>query len=772
MNVSNVIKIFEFPGGIYPPENKTQSMQLPLGSVPIPPQLIIPLNQHIGAPAKPIVQIGDKVLAGQLIAAADGTFSANVHASSSGVVSAINNFVLPHPSGMSGECITITTDGKHESFITEACEDFTALDPLRLLDKIRAAGVIGLGGAGFPTSVKLNIKSTQKIDTLIINGAECEPYITADDMLMQARADDIIAGSFLLAHILHNPKRLVIAVEDNKPKAIAALQTALKNYVEKNPGSSIEIIGVPTKYPSGGAKQLIQIITGHEIPHGHHSADINASCVNVGTAAAAWRAVHFGEPLTSRITTVVGESLDTQRNIDVLIGTPIDYVLKHHGFNPAKASRVIMGGSMMGFTLHDLRAPVIKTTNCILAPTKKEAPIPPPAQACIRCGLCSEVCPASLLPQQLFWYAQAEDTDRLQAHNLFDCIECGACSYVCPSKIPLVQYYRAAKGNIRQQLADKEKADRSRQRFEFRQTRIEKEEAAKEVKRVARKKAADEVKQKLAEQKAKANDEPVVEENILAAAPQVAAVVTAVAKANSAQPGFEEQKSRLERIVGAAKNSLESARAPLVPKNPEFPITEEQLVRQQSRIKQTELKLAEAEKKLSEFLATANSQPTEDLVTAAMARAQTKLSLSPAEKLRANLEALEARLQKAQEKAEQAKAEASPSANALQLGVVKMQEKIADVKAELAELEKAQPKASNKAEQTAVEQAMQKAKARAESLANMSEEEKRADQIKTMEARLQKAKERLARAESENDPHVEAFKKAVINIEEKLKELL
>lgn len=771
---NNLIKIWEIPGGIHPPENKNQSMQLPLGNLPIPPQLIIPLNQHIGAPAKSIVQVGDKVLAGQLIAAADGTFSANVHASSSGVVSDIGNFVLAHPSGMSGECITIATDGQHRFATTEAWDNYVILDRLALIDKIRTAGVAGLGGAGFPTSIKLNTKSTQNIDTLIINGAECEPYITADDMLMQVRANEIVAGTFLLSHILHNPERLVIAVEDNKPKAIAALQTAVQNYSEKKSerAAAIEIVSVPTKYPSGGAKQLIQIITGREIPHGHHSADISASCINVGTTVAAWRAVRFGEPLISRITTVVGESLDTQRNIDVLIGTPIEYVLQHHGFDPAKASRVIMGGSMMGFTLLDLRAPVVKTTNCILAPSKKEAPPPPPAQACIRCGLCSEACPASLLPQQLFWYAQAEDADRLQAHNLFDCIECGACSYVCPSKIPLVQYYRAAKGNIRQQVADKEKADRSRQRFEFRQSRIEKEEAEKEAKRIARKKAADEAKQKLAAQKAAA-DLPANNNDAspVLAVPQVAAVVTALAKANSDQLGFEEQKARLERLVGAARNSLESARAPLVPKNPEFPITEEQLVRQQSRIKQTELKLAETEKKLADFLATALNQPAEDPVAAAIARAQTKLSLSPEEKLRANLESLQARLMKAQEKAEQAKAEGSPTANALQLGVAKMQEKIAEVQAELAELEKHLPVKPNEAEQTAVEMAMQKAKARAASLANISEEEKRADQIKTMETRLQKARERLAKAETENDANVDAFRKAMVNIEDKLNSL-
>ena len=774
-SVSNLIKVWEIPGGIHPPENKTQSMQLPLGSLPIPPQLIIPLNQHIGAPAKPVVKVADKVLAGQLIAAADGTFSANVHASSSGTVSAIENFVLPHPSGMSGECVVIDTDGAHTFIATDACEDYLAVERLTLLDKIRAAGVAGLGGAGFPTSVKLNTKSTQKIDTLIINGAECEPYITADDMLMQVRADEVIAGALLLSYILHHPQRVVIGVEDNKPKAIAALQAAVSNAPATGKDAVIEVVAIPTKYPSGGAKQLIQILTGREIPHGYHSAEIGATCVNVGTAVAAWRAVRYGEPLIDRVMTVVGESLTTQRNIDVLFGTPIDYVLAQHGFDANKASRVIMGGAMMGFTLTDLRAPVIKTTNCLLAPSKKEAPTPPPAQACIRCGLCAEACPASLLPQQLFWYAQAEDVDRLQAHNIFDCIECGACSYVCPSKIPLVQYYRAAKGSIRLHVIEKEKADRSRQRFEFRQSRIEKEEAEKEAKRVARKQAADEVKQKLAQQKTAAASQPesTPDTSAVLAVPQVAAVVTALAKANADQLGFDEQKARLERILGAAKNSLESARAPLVPKNLEFPITEEQLVRQQSRIKQCELKLAEAEKKLTEFIAISTTA-VEDPVAAAIARAQTKLSLSPEDKLRANIESLQARAIKSQEKADQAKAENSLTANALQLGAEKMQQKLAEAQAELAALETSNPilpaPASISVEANAAALAIEKAKTKAAALANMSDDEKRAGQIQLLQTRLQKAKERLAKAEAENDTNVGAFKMAMLNLEEKLKE--
>ncbi len=605
--MNSLIKLWELPGGIHPPENKDQSMQLPLAHLPIPPQLFIPLNQHIGAPAKPVVAEGDYVLTGQLIAAADGIFSANVHASSSGIVSAITQHVLPHPSGMNGDVIVIDTDSKNNWITLEPCEDYLSLERLELLEKIRNAGVAGLGGAGFPTAVKLNTKSSFVIDTLVINGAECEPYITADDMLMQARANEIVAGTFLLSYILHHPKRLVVGIEDNKPKAIAALRTAVKNYSQKksDKDAQIEIVTVPTKYPSGGAKQLIYLLTGREIPNGHHSADIGTICVNVATAAVAYRAVRFGEPLTSRITTLAGEALKIQRNVDVLLGTPINYLLAHHGFDPTVALRVVMGGSMMGFTLLNLNAPAVKTTNCILAASKKELPAPPPAQACIRCGLCAEACPASLLPQQLFWYAQAENIDRLQAHNLFDCIECGACSYVCPSKIPLVQYYRAAKGHIRQHTIEKEKADRSRQRFEFRKERLDKAEAEKEAKRTARKKAAEEAKQLLANRplamQSSSSANSVTTPAELSTSIQSDLVATAMGNANQVQTTPTEQRVKLERLLQAAKNSLESARAPLVPKNLEFPITEEQLVRQQSRIKQAELKLSEAEKKLAAF---------------------------------------------------------------------------------------------------------------------------------------------------------------------------
>lgn len=750
--MTSLIKVRELPGGIHPPERKAQSLQLPLGTLPLPPVLVLPLNQHIGAPATPVVAVGERVLTGQLVAEADGIFSANIHASTSGTVVAIENRLLPHPSGMSGECIVIEPDGEDEWVELTPCDDYRQLDHGTLVAKIRAAGIAGLGGAGFPTAVKLNPRADHKIHTLIINGTECEPYITADDVLMQTRADEVIAGTLLLAHMLNQPEQLLIGVEDNKPAAIAALRKAAE-------GTRIQVVDFPTKYPSGGEKQLIYILTGREVPHGQIPASIGIVCQNVGTTVAAWRAVRYGEPLISRITTVVGEALDTQRNVEVLIGTPIQFLLDHHGFSAERASRLVMGGPMMGFSLPDSNVPVIKTTNCILAPTRQELPPPPPAQACIRCGLCAEACPVNLLPQQLYWYAQVDDQEKLQAHNLFDCIECGACSYVCPSTIPLVQYYRAAKGSIRQHLAEKEKSDRSRRRFEFRKERLAKEEAEKEAKRLARKQAAEEAKQRLAEKAPKDSPAPAI-------------VAGAVEKAQAVQPTLDEQKAKLERQLAAARNSLEHARQPLVANEPDGVVTPEQLEKQQARIKQAELKVTEVQKKLAELASSMATAPADDPVAAAIARAQAKLTMAPDEKLRSSLESLRTRLTKAQEKAAVAEVEGSATLDALQQGVVKLQQKIAEAEAELATLTAADTKTAPTppagAELDAAQAAIEKAKAKAAAMSDMSDEEKRAEQLKSLQTRIEKARARLAKAEAENDPNIEAFRTGLEKLEEKL----
>lgn len=471
--------LFDFHGGIHPPQNKALSNQRPIRPAPLPTQLILPLNMHLGAPAKPVVEVGDEVLKGQKIAEAQGAVSLPVHAPTSGKVVAIGPRPIQHPSGLDAPCIVIEPDGREQWCELHPLPDWrTCCPPSALIPRLREAGIAGMGGAGFPTAVKLSPRAEHPIEQLIINAVECEPYITADDMLMRERADQIIAGVEILRHIL-NPKEAIVGIEDNKPEAIEAMRRAAT-------GTGIEIAVVPTKYPSGGEKQLIYMLTGKEVPSGGIPAQVGVVCHNTGTALAIHRAIVFGEPLISRVTTLTGKALREPGNMEVLLGTPVSALLDAANADRSRIGRLVMGGPMMGFTLHSSAIPVVKTSNCILAATAEELPAPVPEQPCIRCGSCADVCPADLLPQQLFWYSKNQDLERAQQYNLMDCIECGACAYVCPSHIPLVQYYRFAKGEVRKEMAEQQKADRARQRFEARQDRLAKEQAEKEARRKAR----------------------------------------------------------------------------------------------------------------------------------------------------------------------------------------------------------------------------------------------------------------------------------------------
>ncbi|WP_252176899.1 electron transport complex subunit RsxC [Endozoicomonas sp. 4G] len=472
-------RVWPLTGGVYPEENKHQSTSTPIRPVPMPEQFILPLSQHAGAPARPIVAVGDTVLKGQMIAKATGFVSVPVHAPTSGTVSAIGSEAVPHPSGMHDQCITLIPDGKDQWCELQPVRDYPSVAPAELVEHIRQSGIAGMGGAGFPTAVKMSPRSP--VHTLILNGAECEPYITADDMLMRERADAMVAGAEILLHLL-KAERCLIGIEDNKPEAIKAVKNAV---AQSNNGHRMKVIVFPTKYPSGGSKQMIQILTGLEVPSGKLSADLGFTVQNVGTAVAVYEAVHHGKPLISRITTLTGEALSSPGNFDVLIGTPARHLLSCAGVNNQQLETLILGGPMMGFTLDELDTPVTKTSNCLIAGTREEFPPAMPAQACIRCGLCAEACPSSLLPQQLYWHGKSENHEQLQHHNLFDCIECGACSYVCPSSIPLVQYYRASKSAIRAQEAKHAKAERSKVRYENRQARLAREQAEKEAKRKA-----------------------------------------------------------------------------------------------------------------------------------------------------------------------------------------------------------------------------------------------------------------------------------------------
>jgi electron transport complex protein RnfC len=477
-------RIWSFHGGIHPPENKQQSLQEPLIKANLPPRLILPLQQHIGLPAEPLVKIGERVLKGQCIAEPVGHISVSIHAPTSGTVVAIGNHPVPHSSGMEALCIQIDTDGIDEWVELQGIEDYRQLEKAQLTDVIRRAGIAGLGGAGFPTDIKLHLGDDHIVNTLILNGVECEPYITADDILMRERADEIVKGLEISAHLIQ-PTHCMIGIEDNKPEAAIALTEAARNSK-----LDIEVVVLPTKYPSGGERQLIKLLTGVEVPSGKLPADIGIVVQNVGTVSSVYQAVRFGRPLISRITTITGEAVNHPRNLEVLLGTPISHLLEQCEIDRNKLSRLIMGGPMMGFTLNSDRLPVVKTSNCVIAATTQEFPPQPQAQACIRCGSCEQACPAELLPQQLYWFAKSREFDKALSHNLLDCIECGACAYVCPSNIPLVQYYRYAKSEVRLEQQEQRKSEQARIRFEARQERLEREKLEKANRRTARAQAA------------------------------------------------------------------------------------------------------------------------------------------------------------------------------------------------------------------------------------------------------------------------------------------
>ncbi|HKJ08030.1 MAG TPA: electron transport complex subunit RsxC [Gammaproteobacteria bacterium] len=479
-------KLFHFHGGLHLPGHKDQSTATPVVPARVPSRLILPLHQHIGQPAEALVKPGDHVLKGQLIGRAEGYVSAGVHASSSGRVVEVAERPVPHPSGLTALCVVIETDGLEQwRERDEPPTDYRTLDPSELRNRIRDAGIVGLGGAGFPTFVKMNPGAGHAIELLIINGAECEPYITCDDMLMRERPADIVTGMTILRHAV-GARECVIAVEDNKPQAIAALQRE----VEAAGDPTVQVVTVPTRYPTGGEKQLIKVLTGREVPSQGLPADIGVVCHNVGTAAAVYRNVMDDQPLVSRFITVTGGGVAQPRNLEVLIGTPIADLVAQCGGYTDTADRLIMGGPMMGFALPDDALPVIKTTNCILVAARAELPAPRTAMPCIRCGECVQVCPANLLPQQLYWYAHAKDFDKIQDYHLFDCIECGCCAQVCPSHIPLVQYYRFAKTEIWAQERERRHADQARRRHEFRLARLERDKQEREQRLRERRKGA------------------------------------------------------------------------------------------------------------------------------------------------------------------------------------------------------------------------------------------------------------------------------------------
>ncbi|MCU7936656.1 MAG: electron transport complex subunit RsxC [Candidatus Thiodiazotropha sp. (ex Dulcina madagascariensis)] len=467
-------ELWRFHGGLHLPDRKELSLQRPLRQASLPKRLVLPLQQHIGAPAQPMVAVGDRVLKGAMIADSASPVTAPLHAPTSGTVTEIGEYPIPHPSGLADLCIVIEPDGLEAwSELPQPISDFRSVDNQTLLQRIRDAGIVGMGGATFPAAVKLN--PGKPIKTLIINGAECEPYITCDDRLMRDFADRVVNGARILQQMLQSEECL-IAVEDNKLEAILAL------FQQLGAEETIEVVRIPTLYPSGGEKQLIRILTGREVPSSGLPAQVGVICHNVSTTAAIAEAVLEGRPLISRLVTLSGEGIREPGNFHAPLGILASDLIAQAGGYLGEPQQLILGGPMMGFDLATDRAPLTKGANCLLCLTAKEAPRPEPAKACIRCGRCADVCPANLLPQQLYWYSRAKDLENAQDYNLFDCIECGCCSHICPSHIPLVQYYRYAKAESWAMEQTRRESELAKQRHDFRVSRLERLEAERKAK--------------------------------------------------------------------------------------------------------------------------------------------------------------------------------------------------------------------------------------------------------------------------------------------------
>ncbi|HCG7188083.1 TPA: electron transport complex subunit RsxC [Vibrio parahaemolyticus] len=563
--------LWDFPGGVHPAENKKQSNKADLVRASIPAEIILPLKQHIGKAGNLLVSVGEHVLKGQALTQSETGFTVPVHAPTSGTITAIEPRTVAHPSGLSELCAVITPDGQDTWCKKSPIADYTQESADALIDIIRLAGISGMGGAGFPTAKKIQ-SGIARTEILIVNAAECEPYITADDKLMQEHAEELIQGIEIVEHIL-KPKLTIIGIEDNKPDAIKALESAALN-------KDIVIRVIPTKYPSGGEKQLIKILTNKEVPSGSIPADIGILVQNVGSLYSIKRAIIDGEPMIERVVTLTGKTFKQPRNVWALLGTPVQALLDEFGYKAdKKLQRLIMGGPMMGFTLPHSQVPITKTANCILAPTRHEISAHQYEMECIRCGQCAEACPASLLPQQLQWHAKAEEYDKLEELNLKDCIECGACAFVCPSEIPLVQYYRQAKAEIRTRTQEAEAAERAKLRFEEKKARMEREKAERENRF---KKAADDRRKEMkstggddaiaaaiARVKAqKSNEEnkaePAVKPAVAAAIAKAKAKQAAAAKVGATEPDnsemakLREERKRLARERKAEKEQSET----------------------------------------------------------------------------------------------------------------------------------------------------------------------------------------------------------------------
>ncbi|WP_347987536.1 electron transport complex subunit RsxC [Methylomonas sp. AM2-LC] len=453
-------------GGIHAEEHKQLTTDKTIiKDFPLPKKLYIPVQQHVGKPAEPIVKVGERVYKGQLLAYSQGTISAPIHAPTSGKIIDVKDFPAPHPSVLPVRTVILESDGQEEWLQKHPAIDPFSLNPEEICTKVGEAGVVGLGGAVFPSAVKLNLGRKNQIHTLLINAGECEPYLTCDDRLMQEHAEEIVTGIRIMLHGMGAPKALV-GIEDNKPEAFLAMQNASKAF----PHISIE--KVPTRYPMGWDRQMLRYLTGLEIPADGRATDIGVVVHNVATARAVYQAICLGQPLISRIVTVSGGAVAHPANLEIPIGTLISEVLAFCGADKAKIQRLVMGGPMMGDALPHAEVPVVKACNGILALSSQEIE-EPSTKACIRCSSCVTVCPVGLLPLEMVSRIRVNQLDAAVDLGLKDCINCGSCSYICPSNIPLVHYFKFASGELVKRQQAEHKSEQTNRLINDRNQRME-----------------------------------------------------------------------------------------------------------------------------------------------------------------------------------------------------------------------------------------------------------------------------------------------------------
>ncbi|HNE43429.1 MAG TPA: electron transport complex subunit RsxC [Rhodocyclaceae bacterium] len=484
MGFMNLFKHFLSDGwGVHPDDHKRPAADAPVRIMPVPTKLYLPLQQHLGGPARPVVLVGQKVKKGEIIAEAQGMVSAPIHAPTSGTIVAVTEVTAPHPSGLTLPAIILESDGADEWCELRGCNDPFALEPAEIGKRVAAAGVVGLGGAAFPSAVKLIGASRAQVTTLVINGGECEPYLSCDDRLMRDAAAGIVDGIRIMLHAT-GAQIALVGIEDNKPEAIATMAAATADFPQ------VQVRPVPARYPMGSEKQLIQVLTGIEVPADGRPADIGVVVHNVGTALAVRVAVREGKPLISRLVTVNGACASAPGNIEVRVGTLAEEVIAYAGGLKGEGlglARRVMGGPMMGMQIPHWRVPVVKGTSGILALDAGEVAEQEP-NPCIRCGSCVKACPMGLLPLEMSARIRSEAFDEAIDLGLKDCIACGCCAYVCPSRIPLVQYFVHAKGELAAQDRAKLRTEATKKLAQQRQERLERE-AREKAEAAARRKA-------------------------------------------------------------------------------------------------------------------------------------------------------------------------------------------------------------------------------------------------------------------------------------------